>query len=131
MTGNLSRPWLDIATEDLVVARLVASEEHFAHACFLAQQCIEKSLKAYLVAQTGNYPRVHKLVDLLGQCRLLAPDFAQFVTACTSVDQYYIPTRYPEGLPGGLPSGPPSRRQAEAAIAWAQEILDYVNAQLP
>ena len=48
MSTNLPQQWFDRAREDLQVARLVLQEKHFAHTCFLAQQCIEKSLKAYL-----------------------------------------------------------------------------------
>ena len=43
MSANLPQQWSDRAREDLQVARLVLQERHFAHICFLAQQCIEKS----------------------------------------------------------------------------------------
>jgi HEPN domain-containing protein len=130
MSANLFQRWLEIASEDLIVARLVAEEEHFSHACFLSQQCIEKTLKAYLVAQTGDYPRIHKLVDLLGQCTLIAPDFAQFAIACASVDQYYIPTRYPKA---SLEAGQMARQASakpKLRFAGRQEILDNVTVRL-
>jgi HEPN domain-containing protein len=50
MRAQPIQQWLDRAGEDLVVARLVFKEAHFSHACFLAQQCVEKSLKAFLLA---------------------------------------------------------------------------------
>jgi len=34
MSVNPAQPWLDKASEDLIVARLVLAEQHFAHACF-------------------------------------------------------------------------------------------------
>lgn len=43
MSASVSKQWLDRATEDLAVARLVLEEDYPAHACFLSQQCIEKS----------------------------------------------------------------------------------------
>lgn len=46
MSASLPKQWFEKATEDLAVARLVFKEGHTAHACFLSQQCIEKSLKA-------------------------------------------------------------------------------------
>jgi HEPN domain-containing protein len=55
MSESLSSQWLKKAAEDLVVARLVLPEDHTAHACFLAQQCIEKALKAYLLSKTSDY----------------------------------------------------------------------------
>ena len=131
MSTNLSKQWLDKAAEDLVVARLVLAEGHTAHACFLSQQCIEKSLKAYLIEKVGLYPRVHKLVDLVTECESLDSAFSRFLSDCIVVDQYYIPTRYPDGIPGAGPSGTPSDIEAKEAIEAAERILKFVQAQLP
>jgi HEPN domain-containing protein len=130
MSANLPKQWLNKATEDLTVARLVLKEGHKAHACFLAQQCIEKSLKAYLLAKANAYPRTHKLVDLLGECTNLESAFSQFQADCLIVDQYYIPTRYPDGIPGGLPGGIPGQTEAEEATTAAEKILRFVTSQL-
>lgn len=130
MSASLSRPWLDKAAEDLAVARLVLHEEHTAHACFLSQQCIEKSLKAYLIVQANSYPRTHKLVDLQNLCEHLDPAFSQFLDDCIRIDEYYIPTRYPEGIPGIASSGMPSKTAAENTINAANNILEFVTRQL-
>lgn len=130
MSVNLPKQWLDKAAEDLAVARLVLKEGHTAHACFLSQQCME-SLKAYLIAKTNTYPRVHNLVDLLSDCRQIDPTFSQFYSRCAVVDQYYIPTRYPGGIAGGLPGGTPDTTQAEEALTGADTILQFVTEQLP
>ncbi len=129
MSTSLSKQWLEKAAEDLIVARLVLAEDHTAHACFLSQQCIEKSLKAYLIGKAGDYPRVHKLVDLLGRCEAINAGFSQFLSDCIVVDQYYIPTRYPDGVPGSLPGRMPSEAQAQEAIAAAEKILEFVRKQ--
>jgi len=126
MSAILPKQWLDRAAEDLIVARLVFKEAHTAHACFLSQQCIEKSLKAYLLVVTNTYPRTHKLVDLLGICQSVEPTFSQFLPDCIIVDQYYIPTRYPDGIPGGLPDGIPGKSEAVESIEAADKILQFV-----
>ena len=131
MSSNLSRQWLDRATEDLTVARLVLKEQHPAHACLHSQQCVEKSLKAYLLARLNTYPHTHKLVDLLAQCQGVESAFGRFLNSCIIIDQYYIPTRYPDGIPGGAPSGVPTETEAKEAITAAKEILQFVTAQLP
>jgi HEPN domain-containing protein len=131
MSSSLPKQWLDRATEDLTVARLVLGAGHTAHTCFLSQQCIEKSLKAYLLARTNSYPRVHRLVDLIGECETLEPAFSKFLTYCIIVDQYYIPTRYPDGIPGGAPGGMPGKAEAREALIAAEEILQFVVRQLP
>ena len=98
MSAQLFQQWLDFAAEDLAVARLVFGEGHFAHACFLSQQCIEKALKAFLIAKLNQYPRIHNLTDLLTQCVAIDSSFSPFATDCVTVDQYYIPTRYPVSI---------------------------------
>jgi HEPN domain-containing protein len=43
------------------------------------------------------------------------------------VDQYYIPTRYPDGIPGGLPDGIPGEAEAKESIEAADAILQFVS----
>lgn len=131
MSVSLPQQWFDRAREDLQVARLVFQEGHFAHACFLAQQCIEKALKAYLLARANAYPRVHKLVDLLAECEALDSTFTIYRADCIVVDQYYIPTRYPDGVPGGLAGGLPIETEAREALTAADKVSQFVATQLP
>ncbi|MEZ4860998.1 MAG: HEPN domain-containing protein [Caldilineaceae bacterium] len=130
MSAQLFQQWLDFATEDLIVARLVFEEGHFAHTCFLSQQCIEKALKAVLIAKVNQYPRIHNLTDLLTQCIAIDGSFSQFVADCVTVDQYYIPTRYPVGVPGSFMSGPPTNLHAMKAIDAAERILQYAMSKV-
>jgi HEPN domain-containing protein len=130
MSASLPQQWFDRAREDLQVARLVLQERHYAHACFLAQQCIEKALKAYLLEKANTYPRVHKLVDLLAECETLDAAFGVYRAECIVVDQYYIPTRYPDGVPGGLASGLPGETEAREALNAADEVFRFIATQL-
>ena len=130
MSASLPQQWLDKANEDLIVTRLVLREGYTAHACFLAQQCIEKALKAYLIAKTNDHPRIHRLVDLLSLCIALDSSFSQFLADCAIVDQYYIPTRYPSGNAASAPSGIPSHAEAEEVTTAAEHILQFVTQQL-
>lgn len=130
MSANLPEQWLSRATEDLAVAQLVLREGHAAHACFLAQQWIEKALKAFLLHSRNLYPRTHKLVDLLNECCKREPAFTQFSTECAVVDQYYIPTRYPDGVPVNSPGGLPGDAEASEAITAAEAVLQFVTQRL-
>jgi len=130
MSASLPTQWLDKASEDLVVARLVLREGHTAHACFLAQQCIEKALKAYLISKTNDHPRIHRLVDLLSLCIALDATFSQFLADCAIVDQYYIPTRYPSSNAGDAPSGTPSHAEAQEVVTAAEHIRQFVTQQI-
>jgi HEPN domain-containing protein len=129
MKAQPIQQWLDRAAEDLTVARLVFKEAHFSHACFLAQQCVEKSLKGFLLARKNDYPRAHKLTDLITQCIALDSAFSRFRDSCIVIDQYYIPTRYPNGVPGGMAEGLPGRQEAEEAITYAESIMNFTLSQ--
>ena len=39
----------------------------------------------------------------------------------------YIPTRYPEALPGMTPEGLPTRQDAEEAVAFLRQALDWIE----
>lgn len=130
MSADLSQRWLDKANEDLAVAHLVRDEEFFSHACFLAQQCIEKSPKAYLFLKTHNPPRTHRLVDLVNECAAFEKIVIQFVPDCTVVDQYYIPTRYPDAVAGAGPDFMVSQTEADEAIQIAEKIYQFIEKQL-
>jgi HEPN domain-containing protein len=130
MSASLPQRWLQKAAEDLAVARLVFEEDCLAHSCFLAQQCIEKALKAQLLAYTNAYPRTHKLVDLLGACENVELAIAQFRTDCMIVDQYYIPTRYPDSIPGSLPHGLLAQHEVVGATESAEKILQFTTQKL-
>jgi HEPN domain-containing protein len=118
------------ARDDLAVARLVYREDYFSHVCFLSQQCIEKALKGYLLWIAHDYPRVHRLVELVMRCQAHDADFGELLAACIVVDQYYIPTRYPNGVPGSLPGGLPGSEEAAEAVSIAARALDLVQSKL-
>ncbi|WP_235603323.1 HEPN domain-containing protein [Thermoanaerobacter sp. YS13] len=44
-----------------------------------------------------------------------------------SLDKYYIPTRYPNGLPGGIPSEAFIEEDAISAINKATKIIKFVE----
>ena len=46
------------------------------------------------------------------------------------LDQYYVPTRYPNGLPGGIPADVYTTTQATAAVDIARRIVAVVRREL-
>jgi HEPN domain-containing protein len=129
-SGERYQLWLDRAGDDLAVARLVYREDYFSHACFLAQQSIEKTLKGYLLWAANDYPRVHRLVELLTLCQEQDAAFEELMNDCIVVDQYYIPTRYPNGVPGSLSDGLPGSEEAQEAIRIAEIVRGFVRTRL-
>ncbi len=117
--------WLQTAEEDLRAAQALLEAGLHAHACFAAQQCGEKAVKAlwYLL---GEEPWGHSIQKLLkefsAQDRL--PDVQSWLEKGAALDKFYVPTRYPNGLPDLTPEQSYFRAEAEHAISLAQFLLD-------
>jgi len=45
----------------------------------------------------------------------------------STLDRFYIPTRYPDALPGTLPDGLPDEKDAEEALDLAEEVVTRVR----
>ena len=118
--------WLHQAESDLRFAQLGLREGFYAQVCFQCQQICEKAIKAIRYGGGERTVYGHSLVELTDGVEL----FAGFREELALLDQYYIPTRYPNGLPGGTPSDAYSQRQAKDAVDVATSIVDLVRRQL-
>lgn len=125
-----SRDWLHFAAEDLRVAELVLQAGIYNQVCFHAQQCVEKSLKAWLAHHGHLPPRVHQLSLLLKLCPQPLPFPDKVEANILALDRFYIPTRYPDALPGSLPYGLPDKSDAEESLAIARQVLTRLNTLL-
>lgn len=120
--------WLSQARHDLQVARLNAEHGAHAWACFLCQQAAEKALKAYLYAQ-GQGPVIgHSSFVLAQRCAEFDSRYAQALPWSKTLDTFYIPTRYPNGLPGGVPYEVYDVEDSTRALDAATAVLALVEA---
>ena len=124
------RSWMEFVREDARMAELALAGEIYNQACFHAQQGDEKALKAFLQRHHRAVPRSHALRELLAQCRQLDEEIDALKEACARLDRYYIPTRYPEALPGMAPEGLPTRQDAEEAVAFLRQALDWIERKI-
>lgn len=100
------------------MAQYALTDEIFNQVCFHSQQAVEKSLKACLMQRDNATPRTHSIADLL---RLLSVQWlGNTGTRLYTMDNYYIPTRYPDAPPGSLPDGMQDRSDAQEALDLAQ-----------
>jgi len=132
MNNNASegQRWLAQAKYDLNAADLNRREGFPEVACFLAQQSAEKALKAFLYTR-GERPVIgHATHRLVQACAAYEAAFGDFLDACRQLDQYYIPTRYPNGIPEGIPHDVYTPAQAAQAVQLAQSVVDFVSGQL-
>jgi HEPN domain-containing protein len=93
------------AKKDLDDARYSAEGERYNLTCFLCQQSAEKALKAYLYFVGAEEVWGHSVAELVHDASDFNGRFVELVKIAASLDKYYLPMRYPNGLPGGIPSG--------------------------
>jgi HEPN domain-containing protein len=63
--------------------------------CYHCQQCVEKYLKAYLIAQGSTPPRIHDLEDLLNLCALYDATLTARLPLVHVLNPYGVLIRYP------------------------------------
>lgn len=129
-TSEKVKDWLYLANEDLKIARILLKESIYHSVCFHSQQAAEKSLKAFLLAREGKVFRMHSLNGLVGASPFTKKAFHEYLDHIEFLDQFYIPTRYPDALPGSLPEGLPTKEDAERALDYAEELAGLVKDDL-
>ena len=121
------RRWLDQAEADRHGAQLLFDGESYHLACFIAQQIAEKALKAFLYAQGEEVVVGHSVEALSRWAAEYDSSFASLREAVSSLDGFYIPTRYPNGLPDSIPAHVYTRTAAQEALRLADRVLDHVR----
>ena len=116
--------WLTTGEEDRRAAHALLEAGLYAHACFAAQQCGEKAIKA-LWHLIGEDPWGHSIQKLVMQfpAQDYVPEAALWIEKAAGLDKFYIPARYPNGLPDLTPEQSYFRPDAEQAIALAAYLL--------
>ena len=122
--------WLAQAARDLDAAALLRRGGHANLACFHAQQAAEKAVKAFLYGRGAEDVRGHSVSRLLSDAGTFDDRFTALRTTGATLDKFYIPTRYPNGLPGGLPADAYTADEAATAIAKANHVLATVRSAL-
>ncbi len=125
-----AKRWLRQAENDLEFARLGLREGFFSQACFLAQQSAEKAVKAIAYGLGERTVLGHSILVLADRYKNRVPELDALRGEAGILDQYYIPTRYPNGLPGGVPFMAFGKEQAVAAIAAAEDFLGLASRQI-
>jgi HEPN domain-containing protein len=120
--------WLDTAAEDLRASRTLAEAGFYAHACFSAQQCAEKTAKAmwYLIGADSWGHSVQALIEEFPLKEHL-DDADALIEKAAALDRFYIPTRYPNGLPDLTPGKTYFAADAQQAIRGASDLGDAVR----
>jgi HEPN domain-containing protein len=125
-----ARRWFDEAGSDLAFARVGQREGFYSKVCFLCQQAAEKALKAIAYGDGERYVVGHSLQELLDRLAPGHPTLEALRDGCRLLDQYYVPTRYPNALPGGVPHRSYTEAQGREALAICEGLVQAVREEL-
>jgi HEPN domain-containing protein len=96
--NDLTREWVDKAEGDFATARRELRARRLPNydaACFHAQQCAEKYLKAFLQEHGAGIPKTHNLVDLLDLALRLDVHLEPWRNSLVALSPYGVLYRYP------------------------------------
>jgi HEPN domain-containing protein len=128
--SDRSRDWLDQAKRDAEHAAKDVVDGYYEHACFEAQQAAGKAVKAVYMRRHSE-AWGHRVALLLQELAAVTVDVpAETVDSGKLLDQYYIPTRYPNGFESGSPKDFFTREQASDAVRRAQSIIQWCEGLL-
>lgn len=112
--------WWKQADKDLESAKRIMELGEHQVSAFLSQQAVEKALKALLIETTGNFPRIHDIVEL--SRRVKAP--SKIIELCAVINPAYTSTRYPD-VASEFDKG-----EVEEIVKSAKEILEWTKKEL-
>ncbi|MEK7146790.1 MAG: HEPN domain-containing protein [Patescibacteria group bacterium] len=113
--------WFKKAEEDEAAARDIIEAAHFfSPACFHSQQMAEKYLKGLLIYHNKNFVKTHDLIQLEELLADIEPEIKKYEIEITTLNRYYIETRYPGDYPEF------NLEEAQEAFKAAQRIKEFV-----
>ncbi|MBN1635652.1 MAG: HEPN domain-containing protein [Deltaproteobacteria bacterium] len=126
---NRDHDWLAQAKRDLEQAEDSRRAGRHEWACFACHQAAEKAVKA-LHLNKGQEAWGHVIAKLMQEL----PDKIELAEGIIEMgrvlDNFYIPTRYPNGHPEGPPFSHYGPLQSNEAIQYAGKIIEFVSSQM-
>ena len=115
--------WLERACSDLLLGKIAIQTAGVLpeDACFHAQQCVEKALKALLTRYEIQFPRTHAIELLLDLLKEAGIAVSNDVDESFVLSQYAVQTRYPGEWE------PVTKEEAQHAVEQAEIVLKWVK----
>jgi HEPN domain-containing protein len=125
--SNRANDWLQQAVRNLEQAEASQQDGRHEWACFAAHQAAELAVKA-LHLFFAQEAWGHVVAKLLGELPAGVPE--DLLEKGKVIDNFYIPTRYPNGHSEGAPYQHYGPIQSGEAIRYAGEIIEFVRNQM-
>ena len=119
-------PWIEKADNDIASARHLAENMRPLPAeivCFHCQQAAEKYLKAFIVYNDQEPPKIHDLIELAKLCNNFNEDFSLLFPQCEYLSPFASRTRYPG-------ASDPEEEDVKIALAYAARIIELVKSKM-
>ena len=122
MNADISE-WIRLAEMDLATARhmfYTSYPKPLEIVCFHSQQTAEKMLKAYLVSQGIEPPKIHDMRKLCEMCLEIEKNLEEIFIEAVLLTRYAVGLRYPAELEL-------IESDAEKAIEYAEKVMSFVK----
>lgn len=95
---NSAKKWLARAAKDLRIAKLSfdIDDPDYVMACYLSQQCSEKSIKSFLALHGKRNIHKHDVSSLAGAVTKIDENVEQTLRSAATLDPYAVKIRYPD-----------------------------------
>ena len=122
---EVAAEWMRRARSNLVRAKQPKPEEAFwEDFCFDAQQAAEKAVKAILVFHGVDFPRTHRISELLALLNQAGHVIPASLWEADRLSDYAIVTRYPGSrYPVDQPEHGQAVELSEQVLRWAERML--------
>ena len=119
--ANNPLAWVRRAEEDFTLARAALRRKQplASGACFHAQQCAEKYMKALLISRGAEFPRTHDLLLLNNLCSANGILLEIEPRHLNTLTDFAVRTRYP--------GNDPTAEDAKEAIALAKLVRTFAR----
>ncbi len=121
---NELRSWIAHAEDDFESAKVLIRRKKplLYSACFHAQQCAEKYIKAVLIFKDQGFPKVHDLNTLDDLCSGAGVFLGMDKANLARLSAYAVMSRYP--------GDEPTAEETKAAIETAKAIRRFARSYL-
>ena len=127
--ANRARDWFEQSLHDLGQAEDSRSAGRHEWACFASQQAAQKAVES-LHLFLGQEARGHVIAKLLVELPDATRVPKDLIEQGRVLDNFYIPSRYPNSHPEGAPFEHYGPLQSEEAIRHARAVVDFVRSQM-
>ncbi|MDO5560412.1 MAG: HEPN domain-containing protein [Oscillospiraceae bacterium] len=118
--------WLFHANLDYLAAKnLLQDTRCFNSVAFHCQQCIEKALKGYLLFKKHRLYDGHNLTWLCKQASQCDEHFEQWVSKSSTLNRFYIETRYPADIPLDIETD-----TINSLLESTTQMLEFITEQI-